>query len=461
MARHSAARLIAGAVIAGCIALAGMSSGAMSADRIDAKVNKLILKRQYKQSAALLEKAAKAGNTTAQYRLGTFYRLGLGVSPDIDRARHWLKRAAASGDKKAAGLLKMLITEDRPSTVVTTLPVIGSDATFRPMVKADARDQAGLNWVMHAAARGLLMPLNSFIASGENVQTPAANGETPLLLASRMARDAAAEALLRSGAPVNGIDKKGRSPLLLSAAFGNADMTSKLITFGANPVLRDTDGASALWHAVKRCRYDSAMVLLQRGADGAANKDGQSPLHLAVRSCPRLALVDALTTLQDVNLADAEGRTALWYAASLGRADIADLLLRKNALPGIADSHGMTPLHIAALRNQTEIVTKLVTIGADVTFGTVSGDTPLMLAAAGKCIACITTLVRDRKAINRKNRFGDTALLIAVRSGNMETTALLLAAGGDISLRNDRRDTASLIAERMGNQAMIKLLSEH
>ena len=49
--------------------------------------NRLVLKRNYEKSAAVLNVAARAGDAEAQYRLANLYRVGLGVPRDDSRAQ--------------------------------------------------------------------------------------------------------------------------------------------------------------------------------------------------------------------------------------------------------------------------------------------------------------------------------------------------------------------------------------
>lgn len=54
----------------------------------------------------VIKYAANMGNARAQYRLGTMYRTGDGVSPDYDEALNWYRKAADQGDIKAQTALR-------------------------------------------------------------------------------------------------------------------------------------------------------------------------------------------------------------------------------------------------------------------------------------------------------------------------------------------------------------------
>ena len=44
---------------------------------------------------------ADKGVVTAQFNLGLMYKTGIGVAPDLEKAKYWLKLAAEQGDKEA------------------------------------------------------------------------------------------------------------------------------------------------------------------------------------------------------------------------------------------------------------------------------------------------------------------------------------------------------------------------
>jgi hypothetical protein len=73
-----------------------------------------------------------------------------------------------------------------------------------------------------------------------------------------------------------------------------------------------------------------------------------------------VAQVQALLEQQpDVNVRDAEGRTALMLATVHGQAEVVALLLKHGADPNVADAHGVTPLRAAVDGNERVIVAAL------------------------------------------------------------------------------------------------------
>jgi uncharacterized protein len=65
-------------------------------------------------AAEYMLKAAEQGMADAQYLMGVTYAEGIGVEPDEEKARLWLKRAVAQGQKDAAKFLKKMTKSRKP-----------------------------------------------------------------------------------------------------------------------------------------------------------------------------------------------------------------------------------------------------------------------------------------------------------------------------------------------------------
>lgn len=73
-----------------------------------------------------------------------------------------------------------------------------------------------------------------------------------LLQAASAGRTADIERLLQQGAPINGTDDAGRTPLMLAALNGQEAAVRQLLGLGANRDLVDREGLTALAHARRR-----------------------------------------------------------------------------------------------------------------------------------------------------------------------------------------------------------------
>ena len=133
--------------------------------------------------------------------------------------------------------------------------------------------------------------------------------------------------------------------------------------FGNNPTLvahfisdhgQDPDGNNALHSAARNGYYSAAKALIEGGADIDRKRNGEAPLHMAVRN---------------------------------ERGPLITLLLQRGANPDIADGDGDTPLHDAAQRTDTAenagLIAFLLDAGADPNIRNDDGWRPLDLAYHG------------------------------------------------------------------------------
>ena len=70
-------------------------------------------------------------------------------------------------------------------------------------------------------------------------------------------------------------------------------------------------------------------------------------------------------SVTDVNMEDSDKRTALYFAAVMGRTDLVKVLLEHGANPNLADKYGRTALHAAAREGDANMVSELLKHGAN------------------------------------------------------------------------------------------------
>ena len=112
----------------------------------------------------------------------------------------------------------------------------------------------------------------------------------------------------------------------------------------------------------------------------------------------RASLPEATTLLNggaDLKETDADGRTALHYAARNEDASVIDLLLRYGADPNTTDFTGNTPLHLAARNRTYMVVETLVRFGADFAARDANGRTPLEVATIFNANSSAAEILRD------------------------------------------------------------------
>jgi ankyrin repeat protein len=152
----------------------------------------------------------------------------------------------------------------------------------------------------------------------------------------------------------------------------------------------------------------------------------------------REAVRAALGRRADVNLPQADGTTALHWAAERDDVDLADLLIRAGARVAARTREGVLPFQLAAINGSAPMIDRLIKAGADPNEAlTTAGDTALMMAARTGKTDAIRVLVEAGVAVNARETWGGTtALMWAVSEGHAEAAKTLIDAGADVNARS-------------------------
>lgn len=411
-------------------------------------INALLVKRQYGSAIQLLEVRANAGDAVAQYKLGSIYRVGLGVPIDTDRATMWLGKAASNGNAAAASILKLMAVEVPPTIKKTggsasQVTTSGQPASM-DWLPARAPNQPG--WLSLAAARNLPKVIDTLQHSQDKMFK--AERDQALLSASLAGSKDVATAMLESGANPNIKNDRARTPVMIAAASGNGPLLRQLLNATPDLAVVDATGLTALGHAAANCDAESFKTLVDEGA----KDDGSSApaLITVLKSCKNIAafLPSIRGTMSSAR--DGDGRTAVWHAATLDDGAIVKATLATGGDPAIADAQGFTPLHAAAMMGRVENVRLLMTLSKSVDVQSTFGVTPLMLAASAGCADCTQLLAGQSHDIDIKDGAGDTALLRAVRAQHMDTVKILLQKGANQNARSLGAETPAKLAKRLG-----------
>ena len=186
--------------------------------------------------------------------------------------------------------------------------------------------------------------------------------------------------------------------------------------------------------AVEGRDFGAAGALLDAGVPvDAAQPDGTTALHWAVRHDARDVAARLLRAGADPNATNRYGVTPLALAATNGHPDIVAALLDAGASPHAATPYGETPLMTAARTGDPEVVRLLIEAGSDVDAKEAWREqTALMWAAAERNAAAAQVLIEAGADVAARSQAGMTPLLFAARSGDIDTVRTLLAGGADI-----------------------------
>jgi uncharacterized protein len=158
-----------------------------------------------------------------------------------------------------------------------------------------------------------------------------------------------------------------------------------------------------------------------------------------------LQAVSALVKRADVAGAEADGTTALHWAARAGHVEIARALVKAGAPVNATTRYGVTPLALAAEIGQLPLVDLLVGAGAKVKAANPEGETVLMVAARTGRLEVVDRLLAAGADVNARETYrGETALMRAAGEGHAAVVARLAKAGAELDLRSKHLEYPSI-----------------
>ncbi len=303
--------------------------------------------------------------------------------------------------------------------------------------------------------------VQKLLTEGVAVNSPFANGLTPLMAAARAGAHAVIPVLLSHGADVHATDAQGRTAFHHLCRYGlgshyhreaHTESARALLAAGADAYLCAADGDSPFRLACSRglrCVLKLIHAQSPIPTDMSFN-DGETPLHLACHhfnatyfllciGCnPYQPMAPTQSTEESVDMWSWQNRINrqreqygkeqwdAWYVSPPRppEAQEVDTTWVDTIDLHATDKRGYTALHHAATQGLYDVAAKLIERGAEVDAPARSGATPLMLAA---------------------------------RAGRWKVGHLLLAYGADAYRQDCHKLNACEYARRAGNYRMSAL----
>ena len=184
----------------------------------------------------------------------------------------------------------------------------------------------------------------------------------------------------------------------------------------------------------------SAAILLALASPALGNAANDLDLVQAARQRDHAAVRALLAEGADVNATQADGTTALHWAAHWDDHDTADLLIRSAAHVNAVNELGATPLWLSSVHGGAAMIGLLLQAGADANAALPSGETPLMTTSRTGSVDAVAALLRHGADVNAKERSrGQTALMWAVAQRHPDIVRVLIEHGADVLARSEVR----------------------
>jgi ankyrin repeat protein len=183
-------------------------------------------------------------------------------------------------------------------------------------------------------------------------------------------------------------------------------------------------------------------------------REDWTPLLEAARNADHETAIALVRDGADVDALEADGTSALHWAAHFGDALLVQALLAAGADAAVANRYGMTPLHLAAVAGDAAVIDALLEAGADPDAALPEGETVLMTAARTGAPDALRPLLEHGADVAAHDEFhGETALIWAAAENHAEAVRLLLEHGAEV----DQRSALLELKQRRAGQSILPL----
>ncbi|CAM9648869.1 unnamed protein product, partial [Pylaiella littoralis] len=227
-----------------------------------------------------------------------------------------------------------------------------------------------------------------------------------------------------------GCGDTNQTPLMVASVLGSSRVVRDLLRQGASVSIADSDGYTALHHAVYHKHLAVSKYLIEAGADLEARHVGlDTPLDVAATKgfCQEMKLLMDAGANVDSRLDD--GATPLYVAAQKGKLGAVRVLLRANANP-LLSAYGSLPIGMAVYNGHLEVVRELLVHWYGTDRCTSDGGTLALATAASRKHVGIVAFLCDAGVVDTEG----VALCAAIEGCSEACVYLLLRRqGGKVS----------------------------
>jgi ankyrin repeat protein len=241
----------------------------------------------------------------------------------------------------------------------------GSRAAFDVLVAHGARlgvrCHTGLSALSYAAKGGSEDIVRYLLDHGADARSVSQYMDYPLPYACMEGHLGAAKILLAAGAPYQGAEYSGFTPLRAAATGGDAGIVEWLVESCPGILNEDDEGAPSLVIAALEGHLAAVSVLLAAGTpvDARTPYAEHTALHDAALAGHGRVVEELLGAGAAVDVREGYGRTPLHMAVFGGHAQAAAVLIRHGASAYATDMYGRTPLDYSELMGDSDMLSVL------------------------------------------------------------------------------------------------------
>lgn len=267
--------------------------------------------------------------------------------------------------------------------------------------------------------------------------------------------------MLQRNAKVNLTSKGKITPLMIAVAGGKTDLVKLLLEYGADPSIKDANGANSLIYAAKNKK--ATMVPLLAAARNLKvdepDNTGITPFLYSYNYKDYPTMTALAKAGANINIKDELGTTPLLRSTDADDTEMIKALVNLGADKEVKDNAGRTVLMHAVQNNNQPLVKYFITEGSDIETTDLIETTPVILAAKEKYTPILKELVAAGADFNAQDKLGRSPLIWSLENKDDVTLFELLSLRGiqvntpygpnavlPLMMAADNKDTAAVTA---------------
>ncbi|XP_067653124.1 ankyrin-3-like [Haliotis asinina] len=333
----------------------------------------------------------------------------------------------------------------------------------RKIIDIDSRGGNGTTPLMSAALFGKMDVYCFLMKIGADMSQENDDGENILHMACQGGNVKIVKYILTQNiVDINGNDDNKMTPFLLAAYHGNSDVLELLVQKGANTLAVNRKRRNSLHLSCTGGHVDAAKYVLNQTSVDINSKDCEemTPVMLAA-SHGKSEVFDILMKKgADLSVTDENGDNILHCSCRGGNVEIVNYILKRNTLDVNSKGHEeKTPVMLAASHGKSEVFDILMKKGADLSVTDENGDNILHCACGGGNVEIVNYILkRNTLDVNSKGHEEKTPVMLAASHGKSEVFDILMKKGADLSVTDENDDNILHSACRGGNVKIVNYI---